>query len=116
MRKARKRTGPTPRIRRDLTSPNGLTFWCVADQICKGAALNAQLSQHRIITVFHQGVDYTLPMDHNGDFFRRHVATAVAFAAANGIPPAPPKHVTELQLQIGMEKYPSGEGAPLLRE
>lgn len=29
------------RIRRDLTSPNGLTFWCVADQIRKGAALNA---------------------------------------------------------------------------
>lgn len=29
------------RIRRDLTSPNGLTFWCVGDQIRKGAALNA---------------------------------------------------------------------------
>ena len=29
------------RIRRDLTTPNGLTFWCVADQIRKGAALNA---------------------------------------------------------------------------
>ena len=29
------------RIRRDLTSPNGLTFWCVADQIRKGAALTA---------------------------------------------------------------------------
>ena len=29
------------RIRRDLTSPNGLTFWCVADQISKGADLNA---------------------------------------------------------------------------
>lgn len=29
------------RIRRDLTEPNGLTFWCVADQIKKGAALNA---------------------------------------------------------------------------
>ena len=34
------------RIRRDLTSPNGLTFWCVADQIRKGAALNAvQIAQ-----------------------------------------------------------------------
>ncbi len=29
------------RIRKDLTSENGLTFWCVADQIKKGAALNA---------------------------------------------------------------------------
>lgn len=29
------------RIRSDLTSPNGLTFWCVSDQIRKGAALNA---------------------------------------------------------------------------
>jgi len=29
------------RIRADLTTPNGLTFWCVADQIKKGAALNA---------------------------------------------------------------------------
>ena len=28
------------RIRRDLTSPNGLTFWCVGDQIRKGAATN----------------------------------------------------------------------------
>ena len=29
------------RIRKDLAEPNGLTFWCVADQIKKGAALNA---------------------------------------------------------------------------
>lgn len=29
------------RIREDLTNPNGLTFWCVSDQILKGAALNA---------------------------------------------------------------------------
>ena len=29
------------RIRADITSPNGLAFWCVADQIKKGAALNA---------------------------------------------------------------------------
>ena len=29
------------RIREDLTEENGLTFWCVADQIKKGAALNA---------------------------------------------------------------------------
>lgn len=38
-------TGKDPvyvgRIRRDLTSENGLTFWCVSDQIRKGAALNA---------------------------------------------------------------------------
>ena len=29
------------RIRKDIANPNGLTFWCVADQIRKGAALNA---------------------------------------------------------------------------
>jgi len=29
------------RIRKDLTDPNGLAFWCVSDQIKKGAALNA---------------------------------------------------------------------------
>jgi aspartate-semialdehyde dehydrogenase len=29
------------RIRKDISRDNGLTFWCVADQIKKGAALNA---------------------------------------------------------------------------
>ena len=29
------------RIRQDLSNPNGLAFWCVSDQIRKGAALNA---------------------------------------------------------------------------
>jgi aspartate-semialdehyde dehydrogenase len=29
------------RIRKDIANPNGLTFWCVSDQIKKGAALNA---------------------------------------------------------------------------
>ena len=29
------------RIRKDLSNPNGLTFWTVSDQIKKGAALNA---------------------------------------------------------------------------
>ena len=29
------------RVRGDLVNPNGLAFWCVADQIKKGAALNA---------------------------------------------------------------------------
>ena len=34
------------RIRRDLAAPNGLNFWCVSDQIRKGAALNAvQIAQ-----------------------------------------------------------------------
>ncbi|MDE6098422.1 MAG: aspartate-semialdehyde dehydrogenase [Muribaculaceae bacterium] len=34
------------RIRRDLADPNGLNFWCVSDQIRKGAALNAvQIAQ-----------------------------------------------------------------------
>ena len=29
------------RVRKDLCNDNGITFWCVADQIRKGAALNA---------------------------------------------------------------------------
>ncbi len=29
------------RVRKDISNPNGLTFWCVSDQIRKGAALNA---------------------------------------------------------------------------
>ena len=29
------------RIRRDLSLPNGLTFWCVSDNLRKGAAINA---------------------------------------------------------------------------
>ena len=29
------------RIRKDISNPNGLTFWTVSDQIKKGAALNA---------------------------------------------------------------------------
>lgn len=37
------------RIRRDITNPNGLTFWCVGDQIRKGAALNAvQIAEYLI--------------------------------------------------------------------
>lgn len=35
------------RIRKDLSNPNGLTFWVVGDQIKKGAALNAvQIAQY----------------------------------------------------------------------
>lgn len=29
------------RLRKDIANPKGITFWCVADQIKKGAALNA---------------------------------------------------------------------------
>jgi aspartate-semialdehyde dehydrogenase len=29
------------RIRKDITDPRCITFWCVGDQIKKGAALNA---------------------------------------------------------------------------
>jgi aspartate-semialdehyde dehydrogenase len=37
------------RIRQDITNPNGLTFWCVGDQIKKGAALNAvQIAEYMI--------------------------------------------------------------------
>jgi aspartate-semialdehyde dehydrogenase len=41
------------RIRRDLSHPNGLTFWCVSDNLRKGAATNAVqiaelLSKHKV--------------------------------------------------------------------
>jgi len=37
------------RVRKDLSNPNGLTFWCVSDQIRKGAALNAvQIAEYII--------------------------------------------------------------------
>lgn len=37
------------RLRKDLTDPNGLTFWTVSDQIKKGAALNAvQIAEYLI--------------------------------------------------------------------
>jgi len=37
------------RIRKDITSPNGIHFWCVSDQIRKGAALNAlQIAEYMI--------------------------------------------------------------------
>ncbi len=37
------------RIREDLANPNGITFWCVSDQIRKGAALNAvQIAEYLI--------------------------------------------------------------------
>ena len=41
------------RIRRDLSHPNGLTFWCVSDNLRKGAATNAVqiaelLAKHRV--------------------------------------------------------------------
>jgi aspartate-semialdehyde dehydrogenase len=37
------------RIRKDITSDNGITFWCVGDQIKKGAALNAlQIAEYMI--------------------------------------------------------------------
>lgn len=37
------------RIREDIADDNGLTFWCVADQIRKGAALNAvQIAEYLV--------------------------------------------------------------------
>ncbi|MFC2137890.1 aspartate-semialdehyde dehydrogenase, partial [Bacteroidota bacterium] len=37
------------RLRKDITHPKGITFWCVGDQIRKGAALNAvQIAEYLI--------------------------------------------------------------------
>jgi len=41
------------RVRKDLTNDKGLTFWCVGDQIKKGAALNAvQIAEYIVKTEF----------------------------------------------------------------
>lgn len=38
------------RVRKDLTDDNGLSFWCVSDQIRKGAALNAvQIAEYILL-------------------------------------------------------------------
>ena len=37
------------RIKKDISNPNGISFWCVGDQIKKGAALNAvQIAEYLI--------------------------------------------------------------------
>jgi aspartate-semialdehyde dehydrogenase len=37
------------RLRKDLSNPRGITFWCVGDQIKKGAALNAvQIAEYLV--------------------------------------------------------------------
>jgi aspartate-semialdehyde dehydrogenase len=37
------------RLRKDITNPNSITFWCVGDQIKKGAALNAvQIAEYMV--------------------------------------------------------------------
>lgn len=37
------------RIRKDISNPSGLAFWCVSDQILKGAALNAvQIAEYML--------------------------------------------------------------------
>ena len=37
------------RIREDLSSPNGLAFWCVSDNLRKGAATNAVQIAERLV-------------------------------------------------------------------
>ncbi len=39
------------RIRKDISTTNGLAFWCVSDQILKGAALNAIQIAEAMLTV-----------------------------------------------------------------
>lgn len=44
------------RIRQDISNSNGLSFWCVGDQIKKGAALNAvQIAEYLIKENFKMG-------------------------------------------------------------
>ena len=43
------------RIREDISDPNGLTFWCVSDQIRKGAALNAVQIAEYLVKTGHLG-------------------------------------------------------------
>lgn len=44
------------RIRRDLANPNGLTFWCVGDQIRKGAALNAVQIAEKVYVQYNENL------------------------------------------------------------
>jgi aspartate-semialdehyde dehydrogenase len=37
------------RIREDLSQDNGIVFWCVADQLLKGAAWNAVQIAERML-------------------------------------------------------------------
>ncbi|MBQ3673405.1 MAG: aspartate-semialdehyde dehydrogenase [Paludibacteraceae bacterium] len=43
------------RVRKDLTDENGLSFWCVSDQIRKGAALNAVQIAEWLLSASKQG-------------------------------------------------------------
>lgn len=44
------------RVRKDIANDNGITFWCVADQIKKGAALNAvQIAEYIIKNEIKRG-------------------------------------------------------------
>jgi len=43
------------RIREDISDPNGLAFWCVSDQIRKGAALNAVQIAEYLVKTGHLG-------------------------------------------------------------
>ena len=43
------------RIRGDISDPNGLAFWCVSDQIRKGAALNAVQIAEYLVKTGHLG-------------------------------------------------------------
>jgi aspartate-semialdehyde dehydrogenase len=44
------------RIREDLSSPNGLAFWCVSDNLRKGAATNAvQIAELLVATAGKRG-------------------------------------------------------------
>src|SRR6185436_17130544 len=38
------------RIREDLSSPNGIAFWCVSDNLRKGAATNAVLIAEPLVS------------------------------------------------------------------
>ena len=41
------------RIREDLSSPNGLAFWCVSDNLRKGAATNAVQIAELLVRTHH---------------------------------------------------------------
>ena len=43
------------RIRKDPTVPHGLSFWCVSDNLRKGAALNAVQIAEELIAPRHAG-------------------------------------------------------------
>ena len=85
------------RIREDLSHPHGIAFWCVSDNLRKGAATNAvQIAEYLVktqklgamptfkLTVAYDGTDYAgWQIQHNGNTIQAELERAVRKLAAD---------------------------------